>query len=603
MNHVIIQIKADPYHHNQLCAMALHYSKWCFPTSFKKPHYVATTKAHLSHANQWNILQQNPRTVFQDDISVNHAEKLMELKHALLRNSSSSSENNNSLQGMQMIDAMQRLNVDYHFQEEINSFLQRQYVVISSTFGHGGAFAHHHLHHLALCFRLFRQQGHFVPPEVFEKFRDKEGKFRQELLVGGGGDIVKGMMELYEASQISIKGEDMVDEAGEFSCKFLKERLAYLDNDDDEAKFVRSTIENPFHKSLPMFTARDFLRNFHGGMNSNNNNDDEWFGSLKALAKMDFTLLQRLHQQEIIQISKWWTKLGLANELQYARNQPLKWYIWSLACLSDPNFSEERIDLTKSISFIYIIDDIFDVYGTLDELTLFTDAVSRWDVTVADELPDYMRICFRVLYDLTNEISFKIYQKHGWDANNFLRNAWKRLCKAFLVEAKWFASGKSPSSEEYLKNGIISSGVHIVLVHIFFMLGEGLNSENVKIIDGIPDIISSSATILRLWDDLGNAEDENQEGNDGSYVDCLLMEDKGLARKEAREEVMNMINDAWKRLNQECFFESTFPKPFTKASLNLARMVPLMYTYDNHHSLPMLEPQVKSLLYDNSLFL
>ncbi|MED6129553.1 hypothetical protein PIB30_109026, partial [Stylosanthes scabra] len=123
------------------------------------------------------------------------------------------------------------------------------------------------------------------------------------------------------------------------------------------------------------------------------------------------------------------------------------------------------------------------------------------------------------------------------------------------------------------------------------MLGEGLTNQNVKIIDGIPDIISSTATILRLWDDLGNAKDENQEGNDGSYVDCLLMEEKGLSRKKAREQVMNMINEAWKKLNEECLFERTFPAGFNKASLNLARMVPLMYTYDNNHSLPRLEQQ------------
>lgn len=76
-------------------------------------------------------------------------------------------------------------------------------------------------------------------------------------------------------------------------------------------------------------------------------------------------------------MSRWWKGLGLANELPFIRNQPLKWYIWSLACLTDPTLSEERIELTKPISLIYIIDDIFDIYGTLDELTLFTEVVSR----------------------------------------------------------------------------------------------------------------------------------------------------------------------------------------------------------------------------------
>ena len=68
----------------------------------------------------------------------------------------------------------------------------------------------------------------------------------------------------------------------------------------------------------------------------------------------------------------------MAKELGFARDQPLKWYIWSMACLTDPSLSQQRVELTKPISFIYVIDDIFDVYGSLDELILFTEAVNRY---------------------------------------------------------------------------------------------------------------------------------------------------------------------------------------------------------------------------------
>ena len=52
--------------------------------------------------------------------------------------------------------------------------------------------------------------------------------------------------------------------------------------------------------------------------------------------------------------------------------------MWSLACITDPRFSEERIEITKPVSLVYIMDDIFDAYGSLDELTLFHDAVTRY---------------------------------------------------------------------------------------------------------------------------------------------------------------------------------------------------------------------------------
>lgn len=63
-----------------------------------------------------------------------------------------------------------------------------------------------------------------------------------------------------------------------------------------------------------------------------------------------------------------------------------------------------------------------------------------------------------------------------------------------------------PKAEEYLKNGAVSSGVHVVLVHLFFLLGQGITKGNVDLVDDFPGIISSTATVLRLWDDLGSAK-------------------------------------------------------------------------------------------------
>lgn len=75
---------------------------------------------------------------------------------------------------------------------------------------------------------------------------------------------------------------------------------------------------------------------------------------------------------------RWWRELGLEKELMKARNQPLKWYTWSMEILQDPTLSEQRLDLTKPISLIYVIDGIFDVYGELEELTIFTEVVERY---------------------------------------------------------------------------------------------------------------------------------------------------------------------------------------------------------------------------------
>ncbi|KAL3002547.1 hypothetical protein AAZX31_08G060000 [Glycine max] len=151
----------------------------------------------------------------------------------------------NTLRCLYMIDAVQRLNIDYHFQEEIEAFLRRQYVNSSTIPG-----------------------GYY---EVFGKFTNKEGKFNQKL-----GENIKGMVDLYEASQLGIIGEDILAEAGEFSGQVLKEKVDCIDN--LEAMFVKRTLEHPFHKSFPMFTARNFFGDFHGTNNT-------WLDSLKEVVK------------------------------------------------------------------------------------------------------------------------------------------------------------------------------------------------------------------------------------------------------------------------------------------------------------------------------
>ncbi|XP_010646705.2 (3S,6E)-nerolidol synthase 1 isoform X2 [Vitis vinifera] len=465
---------------------------------------------------------------FTDEFYNEHAQKLKEVKHVF------SKLGEDAMESMMMIDAIQRLGIDHHFEEEIEAVLQKQYMKSSI---HGDC--DEDLYEVALRFRLLRQEGYTVPADVLNNFKNKEGKFKQNLR-----EDIRGLMGLYEASQLSI-GEDILEEAGNFSSLLLNACLQHLDH--HQAAVVKNTLEHPHHKSL----------------------------------------------------ARWWKDLGLTEELKFARDQPLKWYMWPMAIIPDPRLSEQRIELTKPISLIYIIDDIFDVGGTLDELTLFTEAVNRWDLSAFKELPEYMKMCFKTLDDITNEISTKVHKEHKWNPVGSLRKAWASLCNAFLVEAKWFASGHVPKAEEYLKNGAVSSGVHVVLVHLFFLLGHGITKENVDLVDDFPGIISSTATILRLWDDLGSAKDENQDGHDGSYVECYLKEHRGSSVENARQIVAHMISDMWKRLNKECLSPNPISTSFTKGSLNIARMVPLMYSYDDQQCLPGLEEHMKSLLLEN----
>ncbi|KAJ4965854.1 hypothetical protein NE237_017703 [Protea cynaroides] len=330
--------------------------------------------------------------------------------------------------------------------------------------------------------------------DVFNKFTGKKGQFRLEL-----SEDMRGLKSLYEASHLGMEEETLLDEAKDFAHKHLKAKMATLK--PELARAVGEILEHPYHKNLARFKLAKHFPSSYSTYNTYG-----WISPLQELARMDFNIVQSLHQQELLQILEWWRDMGLSKHLKFARDQPLKWHIWSMTVLSDPKHSEQRIELTKPISLVYIIDDIFDVYGTLDELILFTEAVNKWEPTIIDRLPDYMKICFNALDKISNEISDKVLREHGWNPTSTLRKEWASLCDAFLVEAKWFAYREEPKANDYLKNGVISSGLPLVLVHAFFLLGQGLSKESVDCVEHTPTLISHPATILRLWDDLGSAK-------------------------------------------------------------------------------------------------
>jgi isoprene synthase len=74
---------------------------------------------------------------------------------------------------------------------------------------------------------------------------------------------------------------------------------------------------------------------------------------------------------------RWWEEMGLANNLSFTRDRLMECFFWTVGIAFEPQLSNFRKGLTKVAALVTTIDDVYDVYGTLDELELFTDAVER----------------------------------------------------------------------------------------------------------------------------------------------------------------------------------------------------------------------------------
>ena len=69
--------------------------------------------------------------------------------------------------------------------------------------------------------------------------------------------------------------------------------------------------------------------------------------------------------------------MDFTRKLPFARDRIVECYFWVLGIYYESDFAIARKILTKVMAMTSIIDDIYDVYGTLEELKLFTKAVER----------------------------------------------------------------------------------------------------------------------------------------------------------------------------------------------------------------------------------
>ena len=89
---------------------------------------------------------------------------------------------------------------------------------------------------------------------------------------------------------------------------------------------------------------------------------------------------------------RWWKELDFAHKLPFIRDRVAECYFWILGVYFEPQYSFARRILTKVISMTSVIDDIYDVYGKIEELELFTSAIERFEsliINLGSHAQDY----------------------------------------------------------------------------------------------------------------------------------------------------------------------------------------------------------------------
>ncbi|KAG7981062.1 hypothetical protein I3843_05G212900 [Carya illinoinensis] len=465
---------------------------------------------------------------------------------------------------LDLVDILQRLGVSYHFEDDIRRILKE----ICNTRTHNGDVCEESLYTTALEFRLLRQNGYNVPQEIFSSLMNEKGNFKEYLC-----DDIEGMLALYEASFLLIEGESIMEEAREFATKHLKEYVNKT-NDQNLCARVNHALELPLHWRMPRLEARWFIDVYKSREDMNS--------ILLELAELDFNMVQAVHQEDLKEGSNWWRHTGLG-DLSFARDRLMENFLWTVGVSFQPGLGYNRRVLTKVLALITTIDDVYDIYGTLDELELFTDAVERWDANATEKLPYYMQQCFLSLHNTINEIAFETLKEKGFNNIRYLKKAWVDLCKAYLLEAKWYYNSYTPSFQEYIENAWVSISAPVVLVHAYFAVTNPITKESCDFLEAeYPNIIRCSSMILRLADDLGTSTDELERGDVPKSIQCY-MNDTGVSEEDARNYIRSLISATWEKFNKERTVTSPFSKTYIEIAMNLGRMAQCMYQYGDGH--------------------
>ncbi|NP_001239040.1 sesquiterpene synthase 31 [Solanum lycopersicum] len=482
---------------------------------------------------------------------------------------------------LNLIDIVERLGIAYHFEKQIDDMLNHIFNIDPNFEAH----EYNDLCTLSLQFRILRQHGYYISPKIFSRFQDANGKFKESLC-----DDIRGILNLYEASHVRTHGEDTLEEALAFSTAHLESAAPHLKS--PLSKQVTHALEQSLHKSIPRVETRYFISIYEEEELKND--------VFLRFAKLDFNLLQMLHKQELSEVSRWWKDLDFVTTLPYARDRAVECYFWTMGVYAEPQYSQARVMLAKTIAMISIVDDTFDAYGIVKELEVYTDAIQRWDVSQIDRLPEYMKISYKALLDLYNDYETELSNDGRSDVVQYAKERMKEIVRNYFVEAKWFIEGYMPPVSEYLSNALATSTYYLLTTTSYL----GMKSATKKDFEWLaknPKILEANVTLCRVIDDIATYEVEKGRGQIATGIECY-MRDYGVSTQVAMDKFQEMAETAWKDVNEGILRPTPVSAKILTRILNLARIIDVTYKHNQDgytHPEKVLKPHIIALLVDS----
>ncbi|KAF8700359.1 hypothetical protein HU200_034292 [Digitaria exilis] len=458
---------------------------------------------------------------------------------------------------LKLVDTLERLGIDDYFREKIDVALARAHS--DEDLDHSSS---SDIHIVSLRFRLLRQHGLWVSPDVFGKFTDATGGFSTSLV-----SDPRGLLSLYNAAHLAAPGEDALDEAIAFSRGHLEAMKGELGS--PLAEQVSRALEIP----LPRFPKRLETMRYVAEYEE----EEGHRGVLLELARLDFNLLRSLHLKELKDLTLWWKHTYSTVKLRYARDRLVENYFWTCGVFHEAKYSRARMMFAKTAGLLSMMDDTYDVHATLEECCKLNEAIQRWDESAVAILPEYLHMFYIRL--LT---SFKEFEDClGQDVKfrmAYTTKVVKSLSNYFLDEAKWSREKYAPSFDEHLQVSAMSSLFPAMAVVLLLGAGDDVATKEVfEWAIGVPDVVSAGAEITRYLNDIASYKLGKNQEDVASSVECYARE-HGVTVEDAAAAIAGMAERAWRRINEWCMGDVPVAVlPAAELVVNLARTMEVMY--------------------------
>nr|WQY96425.1 ent-kaurene synthase [Stellera chamaejasme] len=483
-----------------------------------------------------------------------------------------------------MVDSIQSLGIERHFREEIKTALDDTYrcwqqgvedIFLDPTT-------------CAMAFRLLRVNGYSVST-------DRLPRFSEENSIRSPGGCLKDMiaaLELFKSSEVMLHPEETIlEEQNRITRRFLQKKLSNGSRclDGFQAYFqqkVDDAFQFPFHANLERLAQR---RNIKSYVVDSTRVLKTSFCSLNIankeilrLAVEEFNYCLSLYHEELKYLKRW-VKESKLDKLKFARQKLAYCYFSAAATIFSPELFDARISWAKNGVLTTVVDDFFDIGGSMEELENLIQLVEKFESPVGIHFhSEEVKIIYSALHDSITEIGSKAFSLQGNDITGHVTEIWLDLLRSMLVEAVWLRNKTVPSMDEYMQNGYVSFALGPIILPTLYLIGPRLSLEVAKGSE-TRNLFKLVSTCGRLLNDIQGFKRESTEGKLNA-VSLRMMSGNATCTEDIIKEIKCVVDDRRRELLSAVLQGkggSMVPRACKDLFWNMCKILHLFYVKDD----------------------